>query len=239
MRRANHPVLQRAMGFYSDHIFPRLMDWLMATEEFRRLRSELLAPVHGEVLELGFGTGLNLRHYPPRVARLHTVDPCRLLPRRVAGRIAAAPFPVRFDQRSAETLPYGDRSFDFVVSTWTLCTIADPVKALREVGRVLKPEGYFLFLEHGLSDDPNIAAWQHRLNPIQNVIGCGCNLNRRIDRLIQQSGLRLLHEERFEMEGVPRIAGTMYRGRAAGQLPCTKEDSLSTDRKPAEGAGGS
>lgn len=228
------------MGFYSDHIFPRLMDWLMATEEFRRLRSELLAPVHGEVLELGFGTGLNLRHYPPHVTRLHTVDPCRLLPRRVADRIAAAPFPVQFDQRSAETLPYNDRAFDFVVSTWTLCTIADPVKALREVARVLKPEGCFLFLEHGLSDDPTIAAWQHRLNPIQNIIGCGCNLNRRIDRLIQQSGLRLLHEDRFEMEGVPRIGGTMYRGRAAAdQPPCTKEDSLSTDRKPAEGAGGS
>lgn len=229
------------MGFYGDHIFPRLMDRLMAAEEFRRLRSELLAPVHGTVLELGFGTGLNLSHYPRHVAQLHAVDPAELLPKRVARRIAAAPFPVRFDQKSAETLPYDDHTFDFVVSTWTLCTIPDPVKALREVGRVLKPEGRFLFLEHGLSDDPNIAAWQHRLNPIQNIIGCGCNLNRRIDRLIEQGGLKLLHVDRFEMEGVPRIGGTMYRGGTAvtGQLPWTKDDSLSTDRKPAEGVDGS
>lgn len=241
IRRADGPVLRRAMGFYGNHIFPRLMDRLMATEEFRRLRSELLAPVHGRVLELGFGTGLNLSHYPPLVAQLHAVDPAELLPERVARRVAAAPFPVRFDRRSAETLPYDDRSFDFVVSTWTLCTIPNPVQALREVGRVLKPDGRFLFLEHGLSGDPNIAAWQHRLNPIQNIIGCGCNLNRRIDRLIEQGGLRLLHMDRFEMEGIPRIGGTMYRGEAAaaGQLLRTKDDSLSTDGKSAEGAGGS
>jgi SAM-dependent methyltransferase len=137
-------------------------------------------------------------------------------------------------------LPYDERSFDFVVSTWTLCTIPDPVQALREVGRVLKPDGRFLFLEHGLSDDPNVAAWQHRLNPIQNVVGCGCNLHRRIDRLIEQGGLRLLHVDRFEMEGIPRIGGTMYRGEAAAadQLLRTKADSLSTDGNSAEGAGG-
>ncbi|MCP9454836.1 MAG: class I SAM-dependent methyltransferase, partial [Nitrospira sp.] len=169
-------------------------------------------------------------------------DPAELLPKRVTRRIAAAPFPVRFDRRSAETLPYDDRSFDFVVSTWTLCTISDPVQALREVGRVLKPEGRFLFLEHGLSDDPTIAAWQHRLNPLQNVIGCGCNLNRQIDRLIEQSGLILLHVDRFEMKTVPRFGGSMYRGMAAvlalHSYPETKEDNRSTDGKRADGTGG-
>ncbi|MCP9452905.1 MAG: class I SAM-dependent methyltransferase [Nitrospira sp.] len=230
------------MGFYHDQIFPRLMDWFMAGDEFRRLRSELLAPVHGTVLELGFGTGLNLSHYPPHIRRLHAVDPAALLPKRVAHRIASVPFPVHCDRKSAEALPYPPHTFDFVVSTWTLCTIPNPITALREVGRVLKPEGRFLFLEHGLSDNPSLAVWQQRLNPIQNIIGCGCNLNRRIDHLIEQSGLILLHLDRFEMETVPRIGGSLYRGTAARPSPPsqseTSEDSRSTEGNRAEGVGG-
>jgi ubiquinone/menaquinone biosynthesis C-methylase UbiE len=111
-------------------------------------------------------------------------------------------------------LPYDDRSFDFAVSTWTLCTIPDPVKALREVRRVLKPDGVFLFLEHGRSEDESVAAWQDRLNPIQNIIGCGCNLNRRIDQLIIQAGLKIMMLDRFHMQNVPRLVGEMYKGRA-------------------------
>jgi SAM-dependent methyltransferase len=102
-----------------------------------------------------------------------------------------------------------------VVSTWTLCTIPDPVRALQEVGRVLKQAGTFLFLEHGRSDDWNLSLWQDRLNPIQNVIGCGCNLNRHIDRLITQAGLKITHLDRFVMQGVPRLGGEMYRGTAS------------------------
>lgn len=203
------------MGLYSHLIFPRLMEWVMAGEEFRRLRTELLAHVHGEVLELGIGTGLNLPHYPKTVTWLHAVDPVSLLPKTVTERAAAQSFPIRIQRLTAESLPYDDRSFDFVVSTWTLCTIPDAVQALREVSRVLKPEGTFLFLEHGRSDDERIAAWQDRLNPIQHIIGCGCNLNRRIDRLIQQAGLRIINLDRFQMKSVPRLGGEMYRGTAA------------------------
>ena len=202
------------MGLYSRHIFPRFMEWVMAGEEFHRLRKELLAPVHGEVLELGIGTGLNLPHYPKTVTWLHAVDPANLLPRIVMGRGASRSFPIRIQRVTAESLPYENRSFDFVVSTWTLCTIPDPVRALREVGRVLKPEGIFQFLEHGRSDDQTIATWQDRLNPIQQIIGCGCNLNRRIDQLIQQAGLKIMNVERFQMESVPRLGGEMYRGTA-------------------------
>lgn len=200
------------MGLYSTYVFPRLMDWVMSGPGFQRLRHELLQSVRGEVLEIGLGTGLNLSHYPGGVARLQAVDPAPLLPDRVAERIARAPFPVELSRISAEQLPYKDRSFDCVVSTWTLCTIPDPREALREVRRVLKPTGQFLFLEHGRSDDARTATWQDRLNPIQNVIGCGCNLNRRIDRLITEAGLRIVQLDRFAMEGVPRIGGEMYRG---------------------------
>jgi ubiquinone/menaquinone biosynthesis C-methylase UbiE len=202
------------MGLYSQQIFPRLMDWVMAGEEFRRLRRALLTPVHGKVLELGIGTGLNLPHYPKTVTGLHAVDPANLLPKTVASRTASQSFPILIQRISAESLPYENHSFDYVVSTWTLCTIPDPVQALQEITRVLKPDGTFLFLEHGRSEDRRIAAWQDRLNPIQNIIGCGCNLNRQIDQLIVQAGLQLISFDRFPMESVPQLAGAMYRGAA-------------------------
>ena len=202
------------MGLYCEHIFPRLMDHVMRGKEFQRLRTEVLRSVAGEVLEIGIGTGLNLHYYGPNVSRVRAVDPNPMLPARVAKRRRGVYFPVEMTHHSAERLPYDDRAFDCVVSTWTLCTISEPVRALQEVGRVLKPGGKFLFLEHGRSNDQRIAAWQDRLNPIQNVIGCGCNLNRRIDQLITQAALTITTLDRFAMQGVPRIGGEMYRGTA-------------------------
>ncbi|RPH82129.1 MAG: class I SAM-dependent methyltransferase [Nitrospiraceae bacterium] len=202
------------MGLYASQIFPRLMDWVMAGEEFRHLRTGLLAQVHGEVLELGIGTGLNLLHYPKTVSQLHAIDPADLLPKIVTERIASQPFPIRIQHVTAESLPYDDQSFDFVISTWTLCTIPNPVKALREVRRVLKPDGMFLSLEHGRSKDAKVAAWQDRLNPIQNIIGCGCNLNRKIDQLVSQADLKIITLDRFRMQSVPKLGGEMYRGTA-------------------------
>jgi len=205
------------MGLYATQIFPRLMDWVMARPAFSQLRETLLQLAFGEVLEIGFGTGLNLRHYPTTITRLSIIDPATLLPAKVARRMAAAPYPIQTTHVTAENLPFPDQQFETVVSTWTLCTIPDPVLALHEVGRVLKPGGRFLFLEHGRSNDRRIAVWQDRLNPIQNVVGCGCHLNRQIDRLITQSGLSIVHLDRFSMQGVPRLAGEMYRGTATRQ----------------------
>lgn len=202
------------MGFYAQHIFPRLMDWGMRRRLFHQERAEALAPAFGNVLEIGFGTGLNLPHYPSSIAQLTAVDPMQALPERVAQRCRAISFPVQIVPMTAETLPFDDARFDCAVSTWTLCTIPDPIAALREVKRVLKPGGLLLFAEHGRSDDPPVAAWQDRLNPIQNVVACGCNLNRRIDRLLLDAGLALDRLDRFELPGVPRLAGTMYRGQA-------------------------
>ncbi len=203
------------MGFYGEQIFPRLMDWIMSGEAFQNERRRLLAHAHGTVLEIGVGTGLNLPHYPKTLSWLHAVDPANLLPERVVQRGAGATFPIQIRHVSAEILPYEDASFDCVASTWTLCTIPDPVKALREVRRVLKPDGVFLFLEHGRSDDATIATWQDRLNPIQRLIACGCNLNRPIDRLITEAGLKIDTLDRFLMQGVPRLGAEMYRGVAA------------------------
>jgi SAM-dependent methyltransferase len=204
-----------AMTLYATYVFPRLMDWVMSGEAFQRLREDLLKDAQGEVLEIGYGTALNLPHYPTSVTRLALVDPARLLASKVQHRAAQAGFPVTIEQQRAEALPYSGRRFDTVVSTWTLCTIPDPEQALGEIRRVLKPDGLFLFLEHGRSDDARTAAWQDRLNPIQRFVACGCNLNRPIDRLITRSGLRIVRVQRFRMPRVPRVVGEMYQGQAA------------------------
>ena len=145
----------------------------MSGQVWQGLRDDLLKDAHGDVLEIGFGTGLNLPHYPATVSQLWMVDPAGFLPSRVRARVAQAAFPVHMEQLTAESLPFPERRFDSIVSTWTLCSIPDPLKALREIRRVLKPQGVFLFLEHGRSREARIAAWQDRLNPIQNLIACG------------------------------------------------------------------
>ena len=202
-------------SFYATHIFPRFMDWAMRSESFRTERDAALHKVYGTVLEVGFGTGLNFAHYPQGVTSVTAADPAIMLPHKVAERSAHLSLPVEVVQISAERLPFGDGQFDCALSTWTLCTIPDVTAALREIRRVLKPSGMLVFLEHGRSDDPHIAKWQDRFNPIQQRIACGCNLNRPIDRLIEQAGFILSGLERYEMKGLPRIAAHMYRGTAS------------------------
>jgi ubiquinone/menaquinone biosynthesis C-methylase UbiE len=231
------------MGIYREHLFPRLMDWVMSGQVFDDLRRELLKEARGDVLEIGFGTGLNLAHYPAAtVSQLWMVDPARFLSSTVQARVARVDFPVQIAQLTAEALPFPAQRFDCIVSTWTLCTVPDPLKALREASRVLKPDGVFLFLEHGRSRDARIAAWQERLNPLQNLLGCGCNLTRRIDELVERSGFRFADLKRFQMPHVPRIAAEMYQGRARRtgaadhtyDLPFKSIDRRSTDAKLAE-----
>lgn len=204
------------MGVYADHIFPRLMEAGMRGETQRRLRTEALAEARGEVIEIGFGTGLNLPHYPEAVERLVAVDPARLLEKRARRRIESTPFEVeRLQRDAAERLPCDDAVFDTAVSTWTLCSIERIDDALAELRRVLRPEGRLLFMEHGRSDRRISAALQDLFNPVQNIVGVGCNLNREIDRRIEGAGFRILRLERFVAPGVPRIFGEVYRGIAA------------------------
>lgn len=227
------------MGLYADQVFPRLMDWIMRAPRFRDLRKVVLAPARGHVLEIGFGTGLNLPHYPKSVTWLTAVDPANFPNKLVERQTTAGSIPVKLVRHSAETLPFESGQFDWAVSTWTLCTIRDPVTALREVRRVLKPGGQFIFLEHGRSDDQKILKWQNRLNPLQRVVACGCNLNRPIDALVRQAGLTITQLERFQMDGVPRIAGAMYRGIATPLRPILTESQSSGRYRPiAPGAPG-
>jgi ubiquinone/menaquinone biosynthesis C-methylase UbiE len=200
------------VGLYSDYIFPHVLELLLGNRRAMEFRRRTLAGARGEVLEIGFGTGLNLECYPPAVERLTIIDPAKLLPRRVARRIAAAHMPVEEAFLDAEHLPFEAERFDTVVSTWTLCTIPDAVAALREVRRVLKPEGQLLFLEHGRSGNPSIARRQDRWNGVQRVIGLGCNLNRPIDELITSAGLQLRSLDRFQMPRTPQIGAEHYLG---------------------------
>ena len=186
----------------------------MSTRAIASQRAPALEAARGSVLELGFGTGLNLSYFPSSVERLTVVDPEDLLSHRVEQRIASAPFPVERAELSAERLPFEDNRFDCAVSTFTLCTIPDAGAALAEVRRVLKPGGALLFLEHGLSDEPSVAKWQRRLEPIQMVIGRGCHLTRRIDQMVSNSGLRISRLDRFLIAGMPKTHATMYRGAA-------------------------
>jgi SAM-dependent methyltransferase len=202
-------------GLYTKIIFPRFLELSVGGNTFAKERIETLQSVHGEVLEVGFGTGLNLSHYPAGVTRLVALDPEEMLPAKVSQRVAAASFPVDRVQQAGEDLPFADGQFDCVVTTLTLCTIADPVSALSEIWRVLRTGGTYVFLEHGRSTDPKVARLQDRLNPmwLRSGIGCGCNINRPIDLLLTKAGFRIGTLNRYVL-GWPRIMMEMYRGLA-------------------------
>lgn len=201
------------MGIYSKFIFPRILDWSLRDAMMQPQRQKTLSPLRGHVLEIGFGTGLNLPYYPTTVTRLTAIDSQHMLPKRLAKRIAEARMPVeRLQLDAGKRLPFEDQTFDGLVTTFTLCSIDDVNSALAEIRRVLKPTGEFVFLEHGRSDDPRVSKWQDFLNPVERVIGCGCNLNRSIDTLIRASGFEIVKLDRYLMPDVPRIFGETYRG---------------------------
>jgi ubiquinone/menaquinone biosynthesis C-methylase UbiE len=204
------------MGFYTNYIFPRLLDWSLGTPEFGEYRRRALEPARGETLEIGFGTGLNLPYYPEAVTKLTVIDSENMLEKKVERRIAACLIPVTKMRLDAQgRLPFDDHTFDTVVTTLTLCSIADTAAALAEVRRVLKRDGQFIFFEHGRSDDPKVARRQDFFNPIQKIIGVGCNMNRRIDKLIEDAGFQIARLDRFLLPKTPRLVAEMYRGVAA------------------------
>jgi ubiquinone/menaquinone biosynthesis C-methylase UbiE len=199
-------------SLYGRYVFPWLMDWLLRGEKFAEQRRRLLAEAAGQVVEIGFGTGLNLPHYGPNVTRLIGIEPVTMLRRRVERRIAATPFLVERVSASAESLPLESESCDCAVTTWTLCSVGDVAASLAELRRVLRPGARLLFLEHGLSDEPAVAKWQRRLTPLQRVLGCGCHLDRPIGRFVEQSRLSVERMERFVLADESPIYGTMYAG---------------------------
>ena len=185
----------------------------MSSESMTNYRQRLLSEVSGEVLEIGFGTGLNLPHYPETVTSLTTVDPNEGMSAIAQKRIDTSPIPVKTQAISGEKLPMPDASFDNVVCTWTLCSIPNVEQALREAYRVLKPGGKFFFIEHGLSNEGGVARWQNWVTPVQKVVADGCHLNRKIDALVSNVFDEVKSEE-FYADDLPKLMGYFYRGTA-------------------------
>lgn len=201
------------MGFYQRRILPRLIDLTMRNKEATRFRARLVPEAKGVTLEVGIGSGLNLPFYSGQVRRLYAVDPSAELLHMAKKKSGATPFPVEFLAQSGEELPIEDGAIDTVVLTYTLCSIPNPAKAMREMRRVLKPSGELLFAEHGLSPDVTVQRWQRRLNPLWRRLAGGCNIDRRMDDLIASAGFRFVELENEYAKG-PKPMAYMYSGRA-------------------------
>jgi SAM-dependent methyltransferase len=199
------------MGFYERVVLPRLIDKMCGAKPIRPLRREVAEGLRGDVVEIGFGSGLNLRYIPDEVDKVLAVDPSVKGQDLAANRIARATADVEFVGLDGEKLPLESESVDSALSTFTLCTIPDVGQALEEVRRVLRPGGELHFLEHGLSPDPKVAKWQDRLTPVQRWWAGGCHFNRPIEQIVAASGLEITSLRNLYMKG-PKFAGYMYLG---------------------------
>lgn len=201
------------MSIYERWVLPPLLDLVMRQRQIEKYRRELIPAARGRVLEVGIGSGLNLPLYAKGVNTIVGIDPSERLLAMARRRAAKAAVPVDLMEGSATAIPLDDDSVDMVVMTWTLCSIPDPLAALREMRRVLKPGGALLFVEHGLSPEPGVAGWQHRLTPVWRHISGGCHLDRKVDDLIRAGGFEVAELETEYAHG-PRPMTYMYKGRA-------------------------
>jgi SAM-dependent methyltransferase len=203
-----------SMGIYETYVLPRVLDGLCSMKPFMAERGQAVAAASGTLLEIGFGSGLNLPYLPPAVERVLAVDPSLGARKVGAKRIAAARVPVDFIGLDAEVIHAESGSADCALSTFTLCSIPDAQKALREVRRILKPGGKLLFLEHGHAPDEAVARWQARLNPLERTVLGGCNLDRDIVALLRGAGFEIQSLETRYLHDIPRTHGYIYAGMA-------------------------
>ena len=193
------------MGIYSDHVLPRLVNVACGMKSGDPLRERVCAGLDGEVVEIGFGSGLNVPFYSERVSKVSAVEPADLGWKLAEKRLSAATVPVERSGLDGQSLPFEDDSFDSALSTWTLCTIPDAAAALSEVRRVLKPGGKIHFVEHGLAPDEAVQKWQHRLEPIQKRVFGGCHLTRRPVELLKQAGFDVVELDVFYEDNAPKF----------------------------------
>ena len=201
------------MGFYSRFVLPTLIDLVMKDKEAARYRARVVPGVEGRVLEIGIGSGHNLAFYSDAVSAVVGLDPSRELLAMAAKRADKAPFATELVNAPAEDMPLESASFDTVLTTWTLCSIGEPLVALGEMRRVLKPAGRLIFVEHGLARSRRVIAWQNRLNPLWRCFSGGCNLNREIDVLIENAGFAIGDLTTEYLKG-PKPLSFTYAGHA-------------------------
>lgn len=197
--------LRSSMGFWSDRIVPHLVDRALSTGDVMKERERVCAALGGRVIELGFGSGLNIGKYPEAVDSVAAVEPSDVAWRMSAERRASSRTPISRSGLDGQSLDEPDGAFDSALSTFTLCTIPDVELALREVHRVLRPGGTFAFLEHGLAPEPGVARWQRRLDPLERAVAGGCHLSRDIEGLISSAGFEIVELEQRYLPG-PKVA---------------------------------
>ncbi|HET8997495.1 MAG TPA: class I SAM-dependent methyltransferase [Acetobacteraceae bacterium] len=202
------------MDFYERFVLPRLLAWAMRQKPLVPYRQRAAGSARGRVLELGIGSGCNLPFYGPDVHSLIGIDPSRALLDITQGRRSDARFPLDLLQADAADLPLEAHSIDTVLTTWTLCSVGDPLHVLSEARRVLKPDGRLIFVEHGRAPDAGVRRWQDRITPAWRRIAGGCHLNRPVDTLVAAAGFTAAGLRTGYMRG-PRIATFMYEGEAA------------------------
>jgi ubiquinone/menaquinone biosynthesis C-methylase UbiE len=202
------------VGLYREQILPRIQDKVMATKSNRPVRQRVCEGLHGRVLEVGFGTGLNTWYYPADVTKIVAIEPSAVCMRIAAPRIERAAAPVENGGLTGERLDLPDDAFDAVLSTWTMCSIPNLPAALGELRRVLKPGGKLHFVEHGHTPDEKVARWQARIEPIWRPIAGGCHLTRPIDGLIADAGFTIDKLDSYYFEAEPKPFGYTFEGRA-------------------------
>lgn len=199
--------------FYQRRVFPLLLNQVMQIPSLMDMRRELMLPITGEVLEIGFGTGLNIPFYQG-VDTLYALEPNLNIYQLSLDRVQMAPFYVKHVQAKAEHLPFADASLDHIVSTWTLCSVNNLDQTLAEIRRVLKPHGVFHFVEHVRHDTSRrIQTLQNVLTPIQIRLADGCHLNRNLEKELNRSGFKWIEKQYFDAENIPAIAQRMLFAR--------------------------
>ena len=195
------------MGLYNEHVLPRLIDKVCGLSNATPFRQRVCSGLSGEVVEIGFGSGLNVPHYPDTVSSVAAIEPSDVAWKLAAARVAESRAPVRRAGLDGQQLPFDDDSFDAAVSTWTMCTIPDLPAALHELRRVLRPGGTLHFIEHGRAPDENVRRTQRRLEPLNKKLAGGCHLTRPIIDLLTGAGFELKEAETFYEPGAPKFAG--------------------------------
>jgi ubiquinone/menaquinone biosynthesis C-methylase UbiE len=202
------------MGIYGERVLPRIINVACGVKAAEPLRRRVCQGLAGDVVEIGFGSGLNVPFYPAAITRVAAVEPADLAWSLAGKRLAATTVPVERSGLDGQSLPFPDDSYDAALSTWTLCTIPDVAVALGELRRVLKPGGTMHFVEHGLAPDERVRRWQHRVEPVQKLVFGGCHLTRPIVELLTTAGFTITELDVFYEKNAPKFEAAYSLGTA-------------------------